>query len=58
MLKLALEKAKEKGINKVLVTCNKENIASKKTITKNGGIYESEEIEDNGTIVLCFWMYF
>ncbi len=56
MLSLALEKAKDLGINKVLITCNKGNIASEKTIIKNGGIFESEEIEENGNIVRRFWI--
>lgn len=56
MLSLALEKAKELGIYKVLITCNKGNIASEKTIIKNGGIFESEEIEENGNIVRRFWI--
>lgn len=45
MLKLMLDKCKELGINKVLVTCDKENIASAKTIIGNGGVLENE-VED------------
>lgn len=46
MLKLILCKCKELGINKVLVTCDKGNIASAKTIIHNGGVLENE-VEDN-----------
>jgi len=37
LLKLTLEKAKEKGIFQVLITCNSDNIASSGVIIKNGG---------------------
>jgi len=42
MLKLALEKCKEIGMKRVLLTCDKENEASAKTIKANGGILENE----------------
>lgn len=41
MLGLALVKAKELGLNKVLLTCDEDNIASKKIIEANGGIFEN-----------------
>ncbi len=55
MLSLALEKVKELGIDKVLITCNKDNIASAKTIINNGGILENEVIED-GKIKQRYWI--
>ena len=45
MLNLMLDKCIELRKNKVLLTCDKENIASKKTIIANGGILENT-IED------------
>ena len=42
MLRLVLDKYKEEGKNKVLLTCDKDNIASVKTIVANGGILENE----------------
>ena len=42
MLKLGLEKFKEKDINEVLISCKDFNIASKKVIEKNNGIFERE----------------
>ena len=45
MLRLALDKYREEGKSKVLLTCDKANIASAKTILANGGILENE-IED------------
>lgn len=41
-LSLALEKCKELWLDKVLLTCDKENIWSSKTIVKNGWIRDSE----------------
>ncbi|MGB4589300.1 MAG: GNAT family N-acetyltransferase [Clostridiaceae bacterium] len=55
MLKLALPLAKELGLKKILITCNKGNTASKKTIVNNGGILENE-IEDGDEIVMRFWI--
>lgn len=56
MLELALEKSRELGIDKALVTCDKDNIASAKTIQKCGGIFENEFIEENGNIVERYWI--
>ena len=42
MLRLALAEAGKLGIHKVLVTCDKENTGSARTIQKNGGILENE----------------
>jgi predicted acetyltransferase len=41
ILELALSKAKEIGFNKVLLTCNDDNIGSWKIIEANGGVLES-----------------
>lgn len=40
MLKLDIDKAKELGIKKMLVTCHSSNIPSRNIILANGGIYE------------------
>jgi len=42
MLKLMLGKARQLGIDRVLVTCDAGNIASQRVILKNGGVLESE----------------
>ena len=55
MISLALEKCKNMGIKSVLMTCDKDNIASAKTIIKNGGILENE-IKYNGKIVQRYWI--
>lgn len=46
MLSLALEKCKDLQIDKVLITCAKDNIGSAKTIQNNGGIFHSEDSEE------------
>ena len=40
ILRLTLEKAKEIGLERVLVTCDEDNIASAKIIEKNGGVLQ------------------
>ncbi len=41
ILALVLTKAKELGLTRVLVTCDETNLASKKVIEANGGIFEN-----------------
>ena len=48
MLRLMLEKCKEVGVEKVLISCDKDNIASAKTIISNGGILENEVKDELG----------
>ncbi|WP_431190710.1 GNAT family N-acetyltransferase [Metabacillus flavus] len=56
ILSLALAETKRMGIKEVLVTCDKTNIASEKTIIKNGGKFDSEFTEENGNVVKRFWI--
>ena len=57
MLALALEKCRELGIDRVLVTCDKNNIASAKTVLSNGGVLENEYTsERTGNIVQRYWI--
>lgn len=46
MLELALIKAKEFGLNKVLISCEIHNIGSRKVIENNGGIYENDYYDE------------
>ena len=55
MVGLALLEAKKLGINKVLMCCDKRNIASAKTIINNGGVLENE-VEVNGIIKQRYWI--
>ncbi len=50
MLKLDLDKARELGLKKVLVTCSDNNPRSERTIIACGGIFENKVIVDNETI--------
>ncbi len=51
MLKLSLDRCKNMGLHRVLITCDKSNIVSSKTILVSGGALENELTEDNGDIV-------
>lgn len=55
MLRLALDICREKGLDKVLITCKKSNTGSAKTIVKNGGILENEVFE-NGELIQRYWI--
>jgi predicted acetyltransferase len=41
LLRLGLDKARERGLQRVLLTCNQSNIASRKIIEANGGHFEN-----------------
>ena len=60
MLKLILPICREFGEHKVLLTCDKENIASKRTIIKNGGVLENEVMDtaglSQGGIIQRYWI--
>ncbi|MBL4932154.1 GNAT family N-acetyltransferase [Clostridium sp. YIM B02565] len=55
MLELALPIAKKLGINKALITCDKNNLGSAKTIIKNGGVLENE-VKEDGEITQRYWI--
>lgn len=55
MLRLNIENAKEKGIQKLLITCDEKNVASEKTILSNGGIFE-KNIEVDGCVMKRYWI--
>lgn len=55
MIGLALDEAKKMGINKVLMCCDKRNIASAKSIMNNGGKLENEADID-GIIIQRYWI--
>ena len=57
LLRLTLEKAAERGLQKVLVTCDYDNEGSKKVILKNGGILEDRRRSDySGKLVNRYWI--
>lgn len=55
MIRLALEECRKLGLTKVLMTCDKNNIGSAKSIIKNGGILENEVLE-KGSIKQRYWI--
>ena len=56
MIRLALIECRELGIEKVLMTCDRDNIASAKSIINNGGILENEFINSDGVIKQRYWI--
>ena len=59
MLRAALPKCRELGLDKVLITCIKGNEGSRKTIINNGGEYESTvyDSEVESADVERYWIY-
>lgn len=57
MLKLVLKEAKEASIERVLLTCDIDNVASCKTIEKCGGMLEQKApFEWKGDIYFKYWI--
>jgi predicted acetyltransferase len=45
------------GLSRVLITCCKNNVASARTIVRNGGVLESEEyLANRGEVVQRYWI--
>lgn len=44
ILEATLRRARDRGIARVLVTCDRSNIGSRKAILRNGGVFEDEEL--------------
>lgn len=55
ILKQSLAHAKSLGITRALVTCDKDNIGSARTIEKNHGILDSEAVI-NGVEIQRYWI--
>jgi len=57
MLKLGLQKCRELNLNKVLITCDKINVASSKVIRNNNGILENEIYSDTfSEVIQRYWI--
>ncbi|MBT2216981.1 GNAT family N-acetyltransferase [Virgibacillus dakarensis] len=52
----ALKKCKELGIDRVLVTCDEDNIGSAKVVIRNGGIEDESFADTDGTVKRRFWI--
>ena len=55
MLSLALEECRNLGFKKVLLTCDKENTASARTIQSCGGVLENE-VPEGSRITARYWI--
>ena len=56
MIRLALTECKKLGIDRVLMTCDKDNIGSAKSIIKNGGVLENEFVNSDGDVEQRYWI--
>ena len=60
MLKLLLPVCREFGEKRVLLTCDQDNDASRRTIVKNGGVLENEVTDDVGLsecgVIQRYWI--
>jgi predicted acetyltransferase len=57
MLRMALAECKKLKLKRVLVGCYRENVASARTIMKNGGILENEIVEkETGKVIQRYWL--
>lgn len=56
MVALALAECRKLGLSRVLMVCDKENVASARTIEKNGGVLENEVMVD-GCLEQRWWIH-
>ena len=57
ILRLVLEKAREIGLKKVLLTCDADNVASARVIENNGGRLDKQIIyEKTGKLISQYWI--
>lgn len=57
MLALAIEKARELGVERLMLTVERENPASVRVIEKNGGILEhTGVVQESGERVAVYWI--
>ncbi|WP_104991351.1 GNAT family N-acetyltransferase [Deinococcus sp. NW-56] len=56
-LRLALERARELGLERVLVTCDVDNLGSRRVIEANGGVLEYEgRVPDHPSPLRRYWI--
>jgi len=57
MLTLALQKVRQLGIDRVRITCDKDNVASARVIRGNGGVLDSESFSKAaGRVTQRYWI--
>ena len=54
-VRLIFDECRKLGIDRVLMTCDDNNIGSAKSIENNGGILENK-LESDGTLVRRYWI--
>ncbi|MDD3214623.1 MAG: GNAT family N-acetyltransferase [Eubacteriales bacterium] len=58
MLADCLEKCRAYGLKHVLISCRKDNEASRRTILANGGVYECDVwVEDENALFEKYWIH-
>lgn len=55
-LRLILDKCRERKMEKVLITCLKENLPSQKIVLKNGGVLENTVTTSQGETFCRYWV--
>lgn len=55
MVRLNLENCRKRHMDKVMITCSRDNIASEKVILANGGVFEREVLVD-GEWIRRYWV--
>ena len=57
LLRMGLEKARERGLHRVLLTCDETNIGSRKVIENNGGQLENAvPVEGQAVLKMRYWI--
>lgn len=56
LLALTLQEAKKLSIDRALLTCDEDNLASAAVIEKNGGFLDSKQTDDNGRVIRRYWI--
>ena len=57
LLRMGLEKARERGLHRVLLTCDETNVGSRKVIENNGGILENAvHVEGQTVLKMRYWI--
>ncbi len=55
-LRLGLDKCRELGLPRVLLTCDENNSRSRRTIEGCGGVYEDSRTKPDGAIMRRYWI--
>lgn len=57
LCKLAIEKARQRGIGDILITCDDDNTGSLKIIEANGGVLYDRIDNGRGVLTRRYWVY-